>query len=1044
MLRSDRALEGGPRPRTILLLMAGFILLVLVAAFVAGHQQRIRAQVEMEGRLHILTTQRANILAARLDELRAQVRFLSLMPPVSGLARAEAGNGFDAQENSDAGLWRRRLDAIFKAYAMFRPGVDRLALLSARERTALVAVESHGGQIRARDTATGWHPELDMLDMLTPGVDVLISGPDLSREDNDPARRPHPLLRLAVAVPAADGGRFGALTLALDARELLAELARDINPIFQIYLLDEQGNFLLHPDPARSLTFATGHPYRWEDEFRALPDATRGSGARTFQGADGLVHVRRQRVALQAGNPGRELTIVTTISDRTIAESAANVRLWVAGLGLPLAGLLVLALVCMRMANRRDRQIRARDAWLGAIVDSASDAVIGLSHDGRISSWNDAATRMFGYTAADVMDRTTRSLIVPPDLEIQEDELLDQVRRGENVLNLRTRRLHRDGRAIDVSVTATPVQDGHGPAGAALIIRDISDQIAAEAGVRDLNSRLERQVRERTMEIEALAALRNAILHCAGSAIIACDRSGTITLFNPAAETMLGYDPQELLGKATPALFHDPAELGARGDSLQAEQGHSLLSAMDVLAAGTDEGGVEMREWTYLRKDGTRLPVLLAVTTLMDRDGGISGYLIIATDISSQMRDAARLREALAGAEASSRAKSAFLANMGHEIRTPLNGIIGSAHLMLDDPLTDSQRTHADSIRRAASALLTIVNDILDYSRIDAGLMALESSPFRLADPVTAVADLFAPVLRTRPVALEVSIDPALPGWVLGDAGRLRQILDNLVGNAVKFTPSGTIGVNLCRLGIQPDGRVDLSITVSDTGIGMGPEQVDRLFQAFAPGDDSHRRRHGGTGLGLALTQRLVQMMGGTIRAESVAGQGSRFIVDLCLMPVAAPVTTPATPSATPSIPSDDLSGLNGARILLVEDNELNQIVARGFLDRAGAVTTVAANGAEAVAAMEEQPFDLVLMDLQMPGLDGIAATRAIRGGSELNRDTPILAVSASVQPSDVEACRQAGMDDHIGKPISARELVGKVAHWIGAPQDPGSQRAAG
>lgn len=1032
---SHRTHDGGPRPQTILLLTAALILLVLATAFVAGNQQRERYQADMDVRLRTVLLQRVSILSRTLEDLRVQLRFLSQTPSVAGIVRSDA-DGFDAAESTDGALWRRRLESVLAGYALSRPGVERLALLRTRDPAPLVAVGSHDGQARAAQPGAGPHPDLDLLGLLAtrPVGDILLVDMDLDRHPDGSIAEPvRPLLRLAASVPGPDGAAFGAMTMAVDARGLLADLVNDINPIFRVYLLDAQDNFLLHPDAGRAFGMARGRPWRWHDEFQALDDGAPrgGTGVTTFQGPDGPLHVMRQRVTLDRADPDRFVTIAIAVPDSIVAGNADNVRFWVAGLGLPLAGLVALLLVVGRVARRRDRQLAARDAWLGAIVNSASDAIIGLAADGSVTSWNAAAARLFGRNAADVLGKPTLSLIVPPGLEAQEEDLLARIGRGETVPNLRTRRQHRDGRAIDVSITATPVRGGDGARGAALIIRDITEQMQAETSIRDMNSRLEQQVRERTMEIEALAALRNAILHCAGSAIIACDRSGTITLFNPAAEFMLGYAPQEVMGKATPALFHDPAELGARSEAIQTDGDHMLLSAMDVLAAGARDGGVDTREWSYLRKDGSRLPVLLAVTTLADRGGGITGYLIIATDISAQVRDAARLRDALAGAEASSRAKSAFLANMGHEIRTPLNGIIGSAHLVLDEPLSDSQHTHVDSIRRSASALLGIINDVLDYSRIDAGLLVLEPAPFRLADPVGAVADLFGPVLRNRQVSLEISIDTTLPSWVLGDAGRVRQVLDNLVGNAMKFTPAGTVSVNLRRTGTRPDGGVEMTVTVSDTGIGMAPGQVARLFQPFALGDDSHRRQHGGTGLGLALTHRLVEMMGGTIRAESNQGLGSRFIIDLCLMPVDPPAgLSSPTPPAAIANPFEDMSGLGGAQILVVEDNELNRFVAKGFLDRAGAVTTLAVNGAEAVAAVERETFDLVLMDLQMPVMDGLEATRAIRA-LPAGRDLPILALTAAGHEQDLQSCLDAGMDDHIDKPFVPALFLATLRRWL-------------
>lgn len=626
VLISDPVDEGGLRPRTMWLLIAGLVLLVLAIAFVAGREQRSRYQAEMDVRLRTLVIQRANILSRTLEDWRAQVQFLALTPPVSGLARAVTGGGIDRVENTTDALWQRRLEAIFSGFIQAKPGVIRVSYLSIAERRPLVVVDNDEGQLETAErlnadlVATAKVAHLDPGSIHIDELDPVRGTPALEV----PAR---PLLRLASPVAGPGGVPFGVLVVTIDARGLLADLAADVNPIFRIYLTDAQENFLLHPDPARSFGMARGRPWRWQDEFRSVAEEEGRASSRTFAAPDGIVHAVRQRVVIDTA-PGRQLTISAVVADRLIAANARAVQIWVAALGVPLTGVVALLLMLSHQARRRNRAIRSRDAWLGALIHSACDAIIGLAPDGNITSWNEAAARLFGLDAADAVGRTTQFLIVPPGLEIQEQDLLNRVRNGDSVVNLRTRRRGAEGRMIDVSITATPVRAGDRIVGTALVIRDITDQLASEARLRGMAARLEQQVRERTMEIEALAAQRHAIMDGAGAAIIACDPSGTISLFNPAAEALLGHAPREMVGKATPAQFLDPAELAARANSVGADRGGIPMSTLDILTAGAGPGQADLREWTFIRRDGSRLPMLTAITAPIRRDGTISCLIV--------------------------------------------------------------------------------------------------------------------------------------------------------------------------------------------------------------------------------------------------------------------------------------------------------------------------------------------------------------------------------------------------------------------------------
>ena len=384
------------------------------------------------------------------------------------------------------------------------------------------------------------------------------------------------------------------------------------------------------------------------------------------------------------------------------------------------------------------------------------------------------------------------------------------------------------------------------------------------------------------------------------------------------------------------------------------------------------------------------------------------------------------LRAAKQSAEAATQAKSRFLAVMTHELRTPLHGMIGSAELLMAMPLDAPQLELVDLLRRSGSALLAIVNDILDYSRVEAGMLQVESVPFRLGPCLQAVLDLQAAAKSTGGLRLRCEIDPAVPPWVAGDEGRLRQVLNNLVNNAVKFTPHGEV-----VLAVAPTESADvLRFTVRDTGVGIAPQALPRLFQAFVQEDVSTTRRFGGTGLGLAICKRLVQLLGGDIQVQSEPGQGSTFTFTCRLPRVDAPLEAAAagTSGADAALP------FVARKVLVVDDHEANRLLMRRMLERLGCDIEEAADGAQAVARITSASYDLVLMDCSMPVLDGYAATRQVRQHEAGARRVPIVALTANALPEDRERCREAGMDGYLGKPVRMAMLHGELARFLTAP----------
>jgi signal transduction histidine kinase/ActR/RegA family two-component response regulator len=395
------------------------------------------------------------------------------------------------------------------------------------------------------------------------------------------------------------------------------------------------------------------------------------------------------------------------------------------------------------------------------------------------------------------------------------------------------------------------------------------------------------------------------------------------------------------------------------------------------------------------------------------------------------------LRLASAAAQESTRLKARFLANMSHEIRTPMNGVIGVSDLLLGTPLNEEQRSLVGIVRTSAEALLTIINDILDFSKIEAGQLTMESIAFDLADPVDNCLGLLAETARAKGIDLAARIADDVPRRLVGDPGRLHQVLLNLVGNALKFTERGRVDLGVAAVAVG-GRRTRLRFTVQDTGVGIAPEAQGRLFQPFVQADSGTTRKYGGTGLGLAICRQLVSLLGGEIGLESAPGRGTTFwfTAEFALpeTPEAAAREAAPPPPASLALPLDGAEA--GRRILVVEDNPVNQHVARLQLQQLGYEPDIVASGREAIAALEgPHPYRVVLMDCQMPDLDGIETTRRIRAREREREAAPggvipvfIIAMTANAMVGDRDTCLAAGMNDYISKPVRAADLAGALA----------------
>lgn len=589
-----------------------------------------------------------------------------------------------------------------------------------------------------------------------------------------------------------------------------------------------------------------------------------------------------------------------------------------------------------------------------------------------------------------------------------------------NALNQLTHYAKQIANGDDVSVDENTIRGDE--------ISILSDTFALmQQKIEDRNTKLHEMVEtlqadilQRTELEDKLRFAKNinrTFIESANAIIAVIDRDGVMININPYGERFCGYTQEKI---ASEPYFWS-----------RFLQPHMQDKVTGIISNARDGNITESFQNAWISKEGVERMFEWSNALVNDENGQMQYVTTIGIDITEQKEHQLALEKAKEEAEAAAKAKSDFLANMSHEIRTPLNGIIGLTELVLKTELEAKQRDFLEKSNISSHALLDVINDILDYSKIEAGKFVLENKPFDVKSVLNNIMSLFEfqAVQKGLTLRLDVSL---LESIMIGDALRLTQILTNLVGNAIKFTETGSIFIHVMMTS-EDENNVYLQFCIEDTGIGMNEKAKMKIFQEFSQADTSITRQFGGAGLGLAISKQLVTMMGGDIWVESEPNRGSRFFFTTEFGKMKS--FTPAMQSEEIAVDPQKLNAIKGSRILLAEDNKINQLVVVELLEELGMVVEIAENGQKAVEYASSKDYSLILMDIQMPLLDGFEATRVIRKLAN-NIDTPIIALSAAVMQKDRELTSEVGMNAHLSKPINKNELFKALVQWISPKTD--------
>lgn len=621
-------------------------------------------------------------------------------------------------------------------------------------------------------------------------------------------------------------------------------------------------------------------------------------------------------------------------------------------------------------------------------------ALVGL--DGQWLMVNEALSQMLGYSQEELLQLTFQEMTHEDDLDA-DITLLKQTIAGKiNTYSIEKRYIHKEGHIVYGLLNVSLIRDTEqSPLYFISQINNITKRVLAQ-----------NELQESLNELESFLKATTRV------AIIQADLNGIITKYNKGAENLLGYKAEEVIGKHNVGVFHVPEEVENKAILLQAKYGRQF-SGFEIFTHRPKQGKYEAGEWTFIRKDGSRFVVHLVITAMRNLEGEISGFLGIATDISSLKQMEISLMEERDRAEAASKSKSEFLANMSHEIRTPLNGVIGFSDLLMKTELNDSQRKYMQMVNTSAHSLLDIINDILDFSKIEAGKLELREEKTDIVNLCSQSIDIVKHQAHAKSLEILLDIAPDLNRIAYADPIRLRQILVNLLGNAVKFTHEGEIELKVRSTETESNNEMLFSFAIRDTGIGIAPQNIEKIFNAFDQEDASTTRKFGGTGLGITISNKLLALMGSSIQVESEVGKGSTFSFKVRFR----------TLKEKPALKKTKVKVKN---VLLVDDNAHNLIILRDMLAVANIKTTLTSNGIEAMEILEKNNnFDLAIVDYNMPYMSGTDLVKQIREVLHLGPDNlPVMLLHSSMDDEKlIQACIDLDIRFNVTKPIVSDDL---------------------
>ncbi len=629
------------------------------------------------------------------------------------------------------------------------------------------------------------------------------------------------------------------------------------------------------------------------------------------------------------------------------------------------------------------------------IMNSALNAILTIDKNGLITFWNDSAEKIFGWKREDVFGKKLiDTMFSEENTEATEIEIKHFIKPGQElVLNkqIEVIGINKTGDEFPIEMSIIPVKQGKSIFFCAFI-QDISKRKKAENNLKYQEEKY-----------------RNIIANM-NLGLIEVDNNEIIQFANQSFSDISGYETNELIGK-------NPAEVFIFGENFEIMKTKNVvrkLGVSDVYQIPVKNKRGELKWWA------------ISGAPNFDDQGNLVGTIGIHLDITDQKQLEIDLENEKIKAEEASKAKEAFLANMSHEIRTPLNAIIGFLRELEKQELTDLQKKYIENSSIASKHLLAIINNILDISKIEAGEMSINDEAFIIENSIKNVVTVLQPKAEQKSIDLIINYDSNISKVLKGDPLRIEQILFNLIGNSLKFTQKGEINVN-CNLISEEINSEEICISIFDTGIGMDKKFIDTIFKKFSQEDKKITRKFGGTGLGMAITKELVNLMNGRIEVESEKNIGTKIYIYLTF-------EKGNQENIKTALSDKELTNIDGARILLVEDNDLNRMVAQNSLQYFNCKVVEAENGLEAVEILKANKFDIILMDIQMPEMDGIEATKVIR--NKLNIKTPIIALTANAFKTEIEKCRKAGMDDYVTKPFDETILLETIAKLLHREND--------